>query len=110
MRANNNTELSLPGPRIPKKPAAKEKQEKPAPSELAGKVLVVNKDYDFLVINIGSKEGVAVGDIFSVSHNNKYIGDVKIEKLHESMAAAGFVSPEIKAAVSEGDKVTKKTE
>jgi len=96
--------------RAEKKKAEPKKQAKPVIDELTGKVLVVNKDYDFLVINLGSKEGIAVGDIFSVSHNNKYIGDVKIEKLHESMAAAGFVSPEIKANVSEGDKVIKKTE
>ncbi len=73
-----------------------------------GKVLVVNKDYNFAVINLGSKEGLNIGDVFSVFHEDTYIGDVKVEKLHDSMAAAGFVSSDTKNKVSEGDKVIQK--
>jgi septal ring factor EnvC (AmiA/AmiB activator) len=73
-----------------------------------GKVLVVNKDYNFAVINLGSKDGIGPDDLFSVYHNNKYVGDVKVEKVHESMAAAGFVSSDIKDKVFEGDKVAQK--
>lgn len=80
----------------------------PAQGGLEGKVLVVNKDYNFVVISLGSKDGLALGDIFSVYSNNKYIGDVKVEKVHDSMAAAGFVEIDIKDKVSEGDKVTQK--
>ncbi len=74
-----------------------------------GKVLVVNKDYDFVVINLGSRDGVQIDDAYSVYHNNKYMGDVKIEKVHDSMAAAGFVNADLKGKVSEGDKVVQKT-
>lgn len=73
-----------------------------------GKVLVVNKDYNFVVINLGVKDGVRVGDIFSVYHNNKYAGDVKVEKLHDSMAAADFLSKDMRDKVSEGDKIVGK--
>ena len=73
-----------------------------------GKVLVLNKEYDFAVINLGSKDGINVGDLFSAYHNNNYIGDLKIEKLHDSMAAAGFVTPDVKDKISEGDKIVKK--
>jgi myosin heavy subunit len=97
-----------------KKPATKKSarppKEEQTASGLTGKVLVVNKDYDFLVISLGSKDGVVSGDTFSVYHNNKYLGDVTVEKLHDSMAAVGFVSQDIKDKVSEGDKVVKKTE
>ena len=115
-------------PAIEKKQAKKKvKKEKPAkqkpeakkqapaalkvksPGGLTGKVLVVNKDYDFLVIGLGSKEGVGTGDIFSVFQGDKYLGDVKVEKIHDSMSAAGFVAPDIKEKVREGDKVVKKT-
>ncbi|HTZ11981.1 MAG TPA: hypothetical protein VMD04_06395 [Candidatus Margulisiibacteriota bacterium] len=90
--------------------ASQKKQEKVLPPvpEADGKVLVVNKDYNFVVINLGSKDGVKIGDVFSIYHNNKYVGDVKIEKVHDSMAAAGFVSLEIKDKVSEGDKIVQK--
>jgi len=73
-----------------------------------GKVLVINKDYNFAVINLGSKDGVNLGDVFSIYHNNKYVGDVKVEKVHDSMSAAGFLSGDIKDKVSEGDKVVQK--
>jgi hypothetical protein len=56
-----------------------------ASGALEGKVLVVNKDYNFVVINMGANESVALGSIFSVYHNNSYIGDVKVEKVHETM-------------------------
>ncbi|MFH1441245.1 MAG: hypothetical protein ABIH18_04310 [Candidatus Omnitrophota bacterium] len=79
---------------------------------LEGKVLVVNKDYDFAVIDIGSSDGVKLDDIFSVyQQDNKnlskkrYIGDLKIEKVHESMSAAGFVNNRAKNKINEGDIV-----
>ena len=73
-----------------------------------GKVLVINKDYNFAVINLGSKDDVEVGDVFVVYHNNKNIGEVKVEKVHESMAAAGFATAEMKEKAMEGDKVVQK--
>ena len=96
----------------PKLPAFKLSQEVPVKTIVApgaeGKVLVVNKDYDFVVINLGSKDAVQIGNIFSIYHSNSYLGDVKIEKVHDSMAAAGFMSSDIKGKVSEGDKVVRK--
>ena len=74
-----------------------------------GKILVVNKDYNFAVINLGSKDGIEIGDTFSVYHNNKYLGDLKVGKVHDSMAAADFVSLEMKDKINEGDKVVQKT-
>ena len=77
-------------------------------SGLQGKVLVINKDYNFAVINLGSKDGIKLGDIFSVYHNDTYIGDVKVEKIHDSMSAAGFSSLEGGTKVGENDKVVLK--
>lgn len=73
-----------------------------------GKVLVVNKDYNFVVINLGAKDGVSIGDVFSVAHAGKYLGDVKVEKVHDTMAAAGFMTQGMRDKISEGDKVTLK--
>jgi hypothetical protein len=78
-------------------------------AKLEGKVLVVNKDYNFIVINLGNKDGIAIGNIFSVLRNNKNIGEVKVEKVHESMAAAGFVTDGLKDKVAEGDLVEQKS-
>lgn len=79
-----------------------------AATSLEGKVLVLNKDYNFVVINLGGKDAVKIGDTFSVYHGDKYLGDVKVEKVHDAMSAAGFVSADLKGKVSEGDKVIQK--
>jgi len=60
------------------------------------------------VINIGSKDGVAIGSEFSVFNSDKLLGDIKVEKVRDSMAAAGFVSADLKDKINEGDKVVKK--
>lgn len=88
--------------------STKEKPTKGQDTGLEGKIIVINKDYNFAVINLGSKDGVGMGDQFSIYHNNKYIGDIKVEKVHDSMAAAGFVAADLKDKVSEGDKVLRK--
>jgi hypothetical protein len=73
-----------------------------------GKVLVINKDYNFVVINLGTRDGVEVGTPFSIFRGNKYIGDIKVEKVHDAMSAAGFVTDGLKDIVNEGDKVVQK--
>jgi type II secretory pathway pseudopilin PulG len=90
------------------KPAAQKPQETKASPQLEGKVLVINKDFNFAVINLGTKDGIEVGNLFSVYHGKKYLGDIKVEKVHESMSAAGFVAVALKDKVSEGDKVVLK--
>lgn len=73
-----------------------------------GKVLIVNKEYNFAVINRGSKDGISVGTEFAIYHNNKFIGDIRVEQIHEAMAAAGFLTPELRDKIREGDVVVKK--
>ncbi len=93
-------------------PAAK--AQKPAKAQAVlvakgqeGKVLIVNKEFNFVVINLGSKDKVAVGDEFLVSRGGKPIGDIKVEKVHEFMSAAGFAES-LRESIRENDKVTQK--
>ncbi len=78
-----------------------------SPGILEGKVMIVNKEFNFAVINLGSKDKVELGQEFRVTRDGKYIGDLKVEKVHESMSAAGFI-PELKDLIKENDKVTQK--
>ncbi|MFA5096068.1 MAG: hypothetical protein WC478_01875 [Candidatus Omnitrophota bacterium] len=80
----------------------------PAAPGLEGKILVVNKEYNFAVINLGTKDNVSINDIFGVYSKGKHIGDIKVEKVHEAMSAANFVAPAIKDKIAEGDKVVLK--
>lgn len=92
----------------PKEQVAKQPKEQVAIS-LGGKVLVVNKEYNFIVISLGSRDGVKPGDIFGLYQGSRYLGDVKVAKTHDSMSAADFLTSSIKDAVREGDKVVQKT-
>ncbi len=77
-------------------------------SGLEGKVTVVNKEYDFAVINLGDKDGIKPGDMFTVFHNNKPFGELKVEKVQESISAAAFINKEVKEKITVGDKVFQK--
>ncbi|MGD0336761.1 MAG: hypothetical protein ABSB18_06650 [Candidatus Omnitrophota bacterium] len=94
----------------PAKPAKTEKAAViPATGGMEGKVLVVNMEYDFVVISKGAQDGLQIGDEFAVfAAGNKYLGDIKVEKLHDNMAAAGFLTTDLKNKISEGDKVAQK--
>lgn len=78
----------------------------PAPATASeGKVLVVNNEHDFIVFNLGSKNGVKIGDVYSVYRGNRNLGDVKVEKVQDNMAAAGFVGSNVIGKISEGDRI-----
>ena len=86
--ADNNVELGqivVSGP------------ERVKPAEpLKATVLVVNKEYSFAVINLGSKDGLALNDVLGVYDRDKFIGDVTVEKLQEAMCAVNFTSARLK--------------
>lgn len=92
----------------PKEQPAKKAKEPQAADSLDGKVLVVNKEYNFIVISLGTAHGVKAGDIFALYRGNKHLGDVKIAKTHDTMSAADFLTPSIKDTVREGDRVVRK--
>ncbi|MBU4252330.1 MAG: hypothetical protein KKC39_02340 [Candidatus Omnitrophica bacterium] len=84
------------------------KKEQPFSAKgLEGNVMIVNKEFNFAVINLGSKDKVNVGDEFLVTRAGKPIGDLKVEKVHEFMSAAGF-DAQLKDVIKENDKVTQK--
>jgi len=94
-------------PPVPEPVKAKGKKEISQDKPLEGKVTVVNKEYDFVVINLGEKDGVSKGDQFSIYREGKVIGDIRVEKVHESMSAAGFAA-ELKDVIKENDLVIQK--
>lgn len=106
-RAKGKKQKSAPAPKQLQVSAPKEVAA-PVSSSQEGKVLVINKDYNFAVINLGSRDGIEVGTMFSIYRANKYIGDIKVEKVHDAMSAAGFVTDGLKEKVNEGDKVVQK--
>lgn len=58
---------------------------------LEGKIVNVDKKFKFLIIDRGEKDYVNVGDVFSCFSLDKEIGDVKVEKVYETLSAANFL-------------------
>ncbi|MCX5668838.1 MAG: hypothetical protein NTX89_01775 [Candidatus Omnitrophica bacterium] len=103
-----NQSTKWPAKATNNEPVKSEKKiESSAIKSLEGKIIVVNKEYNFAVINLGSKDKVSVGDEFVISRAGKLIGDLKVEKVHEAMSAAGF-AVDLKDLIKENDLVTQK--
>lgn len=64
-----------------------------------GSILEANDRYGFAIVNIGSDDGVIVGDIFDVYRDDKLISKVIVDKIFEDMssvvAAEGFTDIEL---------------
>ncbi len=73
--------------------------------ELEGKVLVVNKEYNFIVTNIGSDDNIALGDIITIFRDGKYLGEGQVEKIYDTMCAATIVKETKPGAIQVNDKV-----
>lgn len=79
-------------------------QEGTTPS-IEGKILVVNREFDFVVLNLGQKDGIEFGDIFLVYRDGESLGKVQAEKVYEGMSTATFLPELRKEEIKEGDSV-----
>ncbi len=73
-----------------------------------GKVLVVNKEYDFVVVSIGQKDNIAVSDALEVFRNNKKLGEMKVEEVRDTMSVATPNNKDIIRQIKEDDRVVRK--
>ena len=74
-------------------------------SALSGQVLVVNRDYDFIVMNLGRNHGLNIGQEFQVSRDSNVLARVKVEKVYDELSAAAILPNSNKDAIREGDAV-----
>jgi uncharacterized protein YoxC len=70
-----------------------------------GQVVVVNREYDFVVMDIGKNQGIAIGQKFEVVRGSDVLGTVKVEKVYDDLAAAAILSDADVTAIQEGDTV-----
>ena len=72
---------------------------------LQGKVVVVNREYDFIVMNLGKNQGLAIGQEFQILRGQQVLGKVRVEKLYDELSAAAILPESHKDAIREGDVV-----
>ncbi len=70
-----------------------------------GRILSVDKDAEFIVCNLGMKQGVKSGDMLSVYRGEEYLGDVKVSRVQQEMSAADIVPPFSSRKVRKNDIV-----
>ena len=102
---------------IPRLPKAQDVVEEPIfeeevvsvfESALNGRILSVDTETGFVIVSLGKKDGLDVGNILSVYHNENYVGDIKITRLQLEMSAADLVLPLSIRNIQRNDQVKTK--
>lgn len=71
----------------------------------SGQVVVVNREYDFIVMNIGKNHGLSIGQEFKIVRGSEVLGKVKVEKVYDELSAAAILPESKKENIREGDAV-----
>jgi peptidoglycan hydrolase CwlO-like protein len=79
--------------------------DKPLPRGLTGRVLFVNRDWNFVVIDLGSDQGLVANAEMLIHRDDSLIGKVTISGIARTMAIAELNSDWAQADVKEGDFV-----
>ncbi len=70
-----------------------------------GQVVVINREYDFIVMNLGKNHGLSVGQEFQIVRGNAILGKVRVEKVYDELSAAAILPNSQKDSIREGDAV-----
>ncbi len=70
-----------------------------------GRVVVVNREYDFIVMNLGKNQGIAIGQELQIVRDHSVLGKVKVEKVYDELSAATILPESQKESIREGDLV-----
>lgn len=70
-----------------------------------GRILSVDIATEFIIVNLGEKDGIERGNIMSVYRGKEYLGDVRITRVQPEMAAADLIPPFSSRLVRKNDQV-----
>ncbi len=70
-----------------------------------GEVVVVNREYSFIVMNLGRNHGLSVGQEFQIVRGSEVLGRVKVEKVYDELSAAEILPESRLEKIREGDLV-----
>jgi chromosome segregation ATPase len=69
-----------------------------------GKVLSINENQNFVIIDIGENNNVKIGDVFRIFRNNEHVATVEVIQTRKDISAADIKYSKDKIAA--GDSVT----
>ena len=70
--------------------------------------LSVDVETEFVVINLGEKDGVEKGMYMSAYRGNEYLGDIEITRTQSEMAAADLIPPLNSKMIRKNDQIIAK--
>ena len=74
------------------------------PSFAHGEVLTVNREFAFLVINLGRSHGMEEGMVLSIKRDDRNLAQARVETVREHISAAALVDKENLSQIRAGDK------
>ena len=75
---------------------------------IEGRIINVDMASDFVVFNLGEKDGMVIDKIMSIYQVNNYLGDVKISSVQPEMSAADIIPPLSAQVIRKNDRVVVK--
>jgi hypothetical protein len=75
------------------------------PSGINGKIMTINKAWNFVVLNVGENQGVVPSGVLIVYRGQKFIGKVKVVSTEANTAVADILPETVQAAFVVGDEV-----
>ncbi|MCM8813740.1 MAG: hypothetical protein NC924_07400 [Candidatus Omnitrophica bacterium] len=98
-------DMSAEKKNLPLMPGTGNAIETAALSRMEGQVLVVNREFAFVVVNIGQKDGIKETTILNVYRGTALIGQVQVERVYDTMSSAVILADQTKVDLQEGDIV-----
>lgn len=75
------------------------------PIGLSGTIMVVNPDWNFVVLNIGSEQGLSINTEMLVHREDTLVGRVRVSKVERDLAVAEIMTDWQQSPLKEGDHV-----
>ncbi len=76
-----------------------------AMQNIKGNVMAVNKEFGFVIINLGAKDKIARGTVLFVYRGNKLVTKVEVDRIYEDMCSANILANWKKLKLKVGDQV-----
>jgi len=73
-----------------------------------GRILSVDTDTDFVIVNLGEKDGIKRNMLLSVYRGKEYLGDIQVTRVQPEMSAADFIPPFTSRSARKNDQVVAK--
>jgi septal ring factor EnvC (AmiA/AmiB activator) len=71
---------------------------------VSGEVLTVNREFSFLVINLGKSHGIEEGMTLRIKRDDKSLAQVRVETVRDHISAAALIDKENISQIRAGDK------